>query len=169
MSQTSKLAENPPKGGKHKKQTCNLQFWGDIGIEKWSPFFCFVSASEVPSFVTWKRALSAKHLEHIDSFFHSFTVRRYRQKIVKSLVLRSKMNVLEYDILELINWLKSHSVQFTPSWTLQSYMVNSKLTLTSNLKAIFWCPGDYLLWSQTNAFEVVSHFCMFASNNVCTK
>ena len=36
-----KLAQNPPKSDKRIKQTCNPPFWGDVGIKKWSRFFCF--------------------------------------------------------------------------------------------------------------------------------
>ena len=37
---------------------CNTPFWGDIGIKSGLRFF--VSASELPFFSTWKRALSPK-------------------------------------------------------------------------------------------------------------
>ena len=43
----SKLAQNPPKSAKRTKQTCSTPFWGDVGIEKWSRFFCFGARSAI--------------------------------------------------------------------------------------------------------------------------
>ena len=44
-----KTASNEPnfKIGKRKKQTSNPPFWGDVGIKKWSPFFCFGTESAI--------------------------------------------------------------------------------------------------------------------------
>ena len=36
-----KLAQNPPKSDKRIKQMSIPPFWGDVGIKKWPPFFCF--------------------------------------------------------------------------------------------------------------------------------
>ena len=41
------MAKNPPKSAKCIKQTCSLPFWGDVGIEKWSPFFCSGTRSAI--------------------------------------------------------------------------------------------------------------------------
>ena len=40
-------SKNPPKSAKCIKQTCPLPFWGDVGIEKWSPFFGFGPLSAI--------------------------------------------------------------------------------------------------------------------------
>ena len=42
-----KLAQNPPKSDKRIKQTCWSPFWGDVAIEKWSPFFCSGTRSAI--------------------------------------------------------------------------------------------------------------------------
>ena len=42
-----KLAQNPPKSDKCIKQTCCTSFWGDVGIKKWSRFFCLGTRSAI--------------------------------------------------------------------------------------------------------------------------
>ena len=56
--QLKKISFQPTQSGKHTKQTCKPPFGGILALQVVS--VSFVSASEVPFFGTWKRALLAK-------------------------------------------------------------------------------------------------------------